>query len=73
MKGTSVPERETSSFCKCLLLSCSDLDIELGAVMRSREKYNFIHRELTVKQRKGDYIYIKRIHKGAGESRSALC
>lgn len=40
--------------------------------MRSREKYNFIHRELTVKQRK-ETISISRGYIKEQASRSALC
>lgn len=72
MKESQYKKGETFSFCKCLLLSCSDLDIELGTVMRSREKYNFIHRELTVKQRK-ETISISRGYIKEQASRSALC
>ena len=72
MKESQYKKGENFSFCKCLLLSCSDLDIELGTVMRSREIYNFMHKELAVKQRK-ETISISRGYTKKQVNRSALC
>ena len=74
MKESQYKQGDNSSFCKCLLFSSSDLDIEPCTVTRSRKKYNFIfiHQEIIIKQRK-ETVSISREYMKEEASRSALC